>query len=68
MENYVTMKGNLDVNFTYEQVNEPDKIYRRLEATQSIYKNLNLAMGKIIADLNNLGKHMLQASNAFSAL
>ena len=68
MENYVTMKGSLDVNFTYEQVNEPDKIYKKIEATQSIYKNLNLAMRKIIADLNNLGKHMLQASNAFSAL
>ena len=68
MENYTTMKGSLDVNFNYEQINEPDKIYKKLEATQSIYKNLNTAMGKVINDLNNLGRHMLQASNAFSAL
>jgi len=39
-----------------------------LEATQSIYKNLNTALGKIINDLNQLGRHMQQASNAFSAL
>ena len=32
------------------------------------YKNLNIAMGKIINDLNNLGAHMEQASDAFSAL
>ena len=68
MENYTTMKGALDVNFNYEQIAEPDKVYKKLEATQSIYKNLNTAMGKIINDLNNLGRHMLQASNAFSAL
>ena len=68
MENYTTMKGSLDVNFTYDQVGEPEKTYKKLEATQSIYKNLNTAMGKIISDLNNLGKHMSQASNAFSAL
>ena len=68
MENYTTMKGILDVSFNYEQINDPDKVYKKLEATQSIYKNLNTAMGKIINDLNNLGRHMLQASNAFSAL
>ena len=68
MENYTTMKGALDVNFTYDKVGEPDKLYKKLEATQSIYKNLNTAMGKIISDLNNLGRHMLQASQAFSAL
>ena len=68
MENYTTMKGVLDVNFNYEQIAGPDKLYKKLEATQSIYKNLNTAMGKIINDLNNLGRHMLQASNAFSAL
>jgi len=68
MENYTTMKGVLDISFNYEQINDPDKVYKKLEATQSIYKNLNTAMGKIINDLNNLGRHMLQASNAFSAL
>ena len=68
MENYTTMKGTLDIDFNHEQIDEPDKIYKKLEATQSIYKNLNIAMGKIINDLNNLGRHMLQASNAFSAL
>ena len=68
MENYTTMKGALDVNFNYDQIVEPSKIYKKLEATQSIYNNLNIAMGKIINDLNNLGRHMLQASNAFSAL
>ena len=68
MENYTTMKGSLDINFNFEQINEPDKIYKKIEATQSIYKNLNTAMGKVINDLNNLGRHMLQASNAFSAL
>ena len=68
MENYTTMKGTLEVDFNQEQVNVPERIYKKLEATQSIYNNLNTAMGKIINDLNNLGRHMQQASNAFSAL
>ena len=68
MENYTTMKGLLDVDFNQEQINEPERIYKKLDATRSIYKNLNTAMGKITNDLNNLGRHMLQASNAFSAL
>ena len=68
MENYTTMKGNLDVNFNYEQINEPDKLFKKLDATKSIYKNLDNAMGKIVNDFNNLGRHMLQASNCFSAL
>ncbi len=68
MENYTTMKGTLDVDFNQEQVNVPETIYKKLEATQSIYKNLNTALGKIINDLNQLGRHMQQASNAFSAL
>jgi len=68
MENYTTMKGMLDVNFTWDNLSEVDKTYRKLNATQSIYTNLNNAMGKIIKDLNNLGRHMLEASNAFSAL
>ena len=68
MENYTTMKGLLDVDFNAEQINEPERIYKKLDATRSIYKNLNTAMGKITNDLNNLGRHMLQASNAFSAL
>ena len=68
MENYTTMKGMLNVEFNHEQINQPDKMYKKIEATQSIYNNLNHAMGKIINDLNNLGRHMLEASNAFSAL
>ena len=68
MDNYTTMKGALDADFTQEKAFEPEKIYKRLEATQSIYQNLNTAMGKIINDLNNLGRHMSQASDAFSAL
>ena len=68
MENYTTMKGSLDINFTQDQIDEPEKLFKRLDATQSIYNNLNVAMGKIVNDLNNLGRHMLQASNAFSAL
>ena len=68
MENYTTMKGSLEVDFSQDQVGVPDKIFKNIEATQSIYKNLNIAMGKIINDLNNLGAHMQQASNAFSAL
>ena len=68
MENYTTMKGQLDINFTQDQINEPEKLFKRIDATQSIYKNLNIALGNVVNDLNNLGRHMLQASNAFSAL
>ena len=68
MENYTTMKGSLEIDFSQEQVGLPEKIFKKIEATQSIYKNLNIAMGKIINDLNNLGTHMEQASDAFSAL
>ena len=68
MENYTTMKGALNIEFNHEQVNVPDKIFKKIEATESIYNNLNKAMGKIINDLNNLGRHMSEASNAFSAL
>ena len=68
MENYTTMKGSLEVDFTSEQVNVPDSMFKKIEATQSIYNNLNKAMGKIVNDLNNLGKHMDEASNCFSAL
>ena len=68
MENYTTMKGSLEIDFSQEQVGVPEKMFKRIEATQSIYKNLNIAMGKIINDLNNLGAHMEQASDAFSAL
>ena len=68
MEDYTTMKGKLDIQFSPEQVNLPDIEFKRIEATSSIYKNLNSAMGKIINDLNNLGKHMKLASDAFSAL
>ena len=68
MENYTTMKGHLDINFNQDQINEPEKIFKKLDATQSIYNNLNTAMGKVVNDLNNLGRHMLEASEAFSAL
>jgi phosphopantetheinyl transferase (holo-ACP synthase) len=68
MENYTTMKGQLDINFTQEQINDPEKLFKRIDATQSIYNNLNIALGNVVNDLNNLGRHMLQASNAFSAL
>ena len=68
MENYTTMKGSLEIDFNQEQVGLPEKMFKKIEATQSIYKNLNIAMGKIVSDLNNLGLHMQQASDAFSAL
>ena len=68
MENYMTVKGQLQFDFSPEQVSLPDKYYKKLEATSSIYDNLNTIMGKIISDLNNLGHHMHQASEAFSAL
>lgn len=68
MENYITMKGKLDVEYTKEKTNESDKIYKKLEATSSIYKNLDTALGKIVNDFNKLEKHMKQASDAFSAL
>jgi len=68
MENYTTMKGKLDVEYTKEKTNESDKIYKKLEATSSIYKNLDTALGKIVNDFNKLEKHMKQASDAFSAL
>jgi hypothetical protein len=68
MENYTTMKGSLEVDFTPEQVGVPDTMFKKIEATQSIYNNLNKAMGKIVNDLNNLGKHMDEASSCFSAL
>ena len=68
MENYTTMKGSLEVDFTQEQVRIPDTMFKKIEATQSIYNNLNKAMGKIVNDLNNLGKHMDEASSCFSAL
>ena len=68
MENYLTVKGLLQFDFSPEQVSVPDKFYKKLEATSSIYKNLNSIMGHIVNDLNNLGKHMRLASEAFSAL
>ena len=68
MENYITMKGNLDVDFTQDVINEAENLYKKIEATNSIYKNLNKALGKIVNDFNNLERHMSQASSAFSAL
>ena len=68
MENYMTVKGQLQFDFSPEQVNVPDKLYKKLEATSSIYQNLNTIMGHIVNDLNNLGKHMRLASEAFSAM
>ena len=68
MENYLTVKGQLQFEFSPEQTTVPDQFYKKLEATSSIYKNLNTVMGKIVNDLNNLGRHMRQASEAFSAL
>jgi len=68
MANYMTVKGFLQFDFSPEQTSVPDQYYKKLEATSSIYKNLNNVMGKIVKDLNNLGRHMRQASEAFSAL
>ena len=68
MENYINMKGNLDIEFAQEKINEAEQLYKKIEATRSIYKNLNTSLLKIINDLNNLERHMKQASSAFSAL
>jgi hypothetical protein len=68
MENYMTVKGALEFDFSPEQVTVPEALYKKLEATSSIYSNLNITMGKIVNDLNNLGRHMRYASEAFSAL
>ena len=68
MENYMTVKGQLQFDFSPEQVNVPEKLYKKIEATSSIYQNLNTIMGHIVNDLNNLGKHMRLASEAFSAM
>ena len=68
MSNYMTVKGFLQFDFSPEQTSVPDQYYKKIEATSSIYKNLNTIMGKIVKDLNNLGRHMRQASEAFSAL
>ena len=68
MENFTNMKGKLDVEFTQDKINEAEKVYKKIEATRSIYKNLNVALGKIVNDFNNLERHMKQASCAFSAL
>ena len=68
MENYMTVKGMLQFDFSPEQVSVPDLYYKKLEAASSIYRNLNTTMGKIVNDLNNLGRHMRYASEAFSAL
>ena len=62
------MKGKLDLEFTQDELKECEKTYKRIEATRSIYKNLNEIMGKIVNDLNNLERHMKKASSAFSAL
>ena len=68
MENYITMRGILDIDFNQDKISETEKIYKKLDATKSIYKNLSSALGKIVKDLNELQKDMNQASNAFSAL
>lgn len=68
MENYLTVKGQLQFEFSPEQVAVPNQFYKKLAATSSIYQHLNTVMGHIVNDLNNLGKHMRQASEAFSAL
>ena len=68
MENFTNMKGKLDVEFTPDKINEAEKVYKKIEATRSIYKNLNVALGKIVNDFNNLERHMKQASSYFSAL
>ena len=68
MENYTSLEGNLNFSFNQEQVSAPEKFYKKISAFPAIYNNLNTAMGKIINDFNNLGKHMKQASDAFSAL
>ena len=68
MENYMTVKGQIQFDFSPEQIVLPDQYYKKLEATSSIYDHLNTVMGKIVSDLNNLGRHMREASEAFSAL
>ena len=68
MENYINMKGEIDIDFNLEKINEAEQLYKKIEATKSIYNNLNVSLLKIIDDLNNIEKHMRQASNAFSAL
>ena len=68
MENYTTLEGYLKFSFNQDQVYLPEKSYKKLVAFPAIYNNLNNAMGKIINDFNNLGRHMKQASDAFSAL
>ena len=68
MENYISMEGKLNFSFNQEQVDLPEKFYKKILAYPAIYNNLNIALGKIINDYNNLGKHMKLASDAFSAL
>lgn len=68
MENYKTMKGQLQVEFNQTQVPYPEKFYKRMEATQVIYKSLNNALKDVVIDFSNLYKHMKKASDAFSAL
>ena len=68
MENYITMKGTIDVDFTKDKITEAENLYKKIEATSNIYKNLSTALGKVVFDLNNLERHMEQASSAFSAL
>ena len=68
MENYITMKGILDADFTQDKITEAEKLFKKIVATRSIYKNLSTALGKVVNDLNNLERHMKQASSAFSAL
>ena len=68
MENYMTVKGQLQFDFSPEQVNEPEKYYKKIVATSSIYQKLDNTFGHIVNDLNNLGRHMREACESFSAL
>ena len=68
MENYITNKGKLDIEYNKEKNNEPDNIYKKLETTRKIYSNLDTALGKTVECFTKLEKYMKRASEAFSAL
>ena len=53
MENYMTVKGQIQFDFSPEKIVLPDQYYKKSEAISSIYDHLYTVMGKLVSDLNN---------------
>ena len=68
IENYITNKGKLDVEYNKEKNNEPTQLFQKIDTTKNIYKKLDTILGKIVEHFTKLEQCMKEASDSFSAL